>query len=185
MMKATTGVLLLALAGMAWAEPQQVVAASVQLEDADTLLVDAAGGSYRIQLPGVDAPESTMNPKLQRDIQRTGLDAETLLGLGRAADEGLRGLLDEFTPYVLEFDPDRRDKYGRVPGDLIDAEGRRLSVRLVESGYAIPMPTTPSAQPLPLDAALAGAMGERRGLWGSHADVFAAWARPANTPQGR
>jgi len=185
MKKATTGVLLLALAGTVWADPQQVAVETVQLEDADTLLIDVGGVTYRIQLPGVDAPENTMNPKLQRDIERTGLDAETLLGLGRAADEGLRGLLVEFTPYVLDFDPDRRDKYGRVPGDLLDAHGRRLSVRLVESGYAIPMPMTLSAQQVLPDPALAEAVGERRGLWGSHADAFAAWAQPANTPRAK
>ena len=60
----------------------------MQIEDADTLLVEVAGVSYRVQLPDIDAPENTANPKLQRDIERTGLDAEALLALGRQADEG-------------------------------------------------------------------------------------------------
>ena len=108
-----------------------------------------------------------------------------MLELGHAADEGLRGLLSEFAPYVLDFDPGGRDRYGRVPGDLVDAEGRRLSVRLVERGYAIPMPTALPAQQVLLDPALAEAMGERRGLWGTRAEAFAAWAQSPATPPAR
>jgi len=179
MNKAIRILVLLAATGAACADPQRAVPESVQIEDADTLLIDVGGVAYRVQLPGVDAPENTMNPKLQRDIQRTGLDEEALLELGRAADEGLRGLLREFVPHTLDFDPLNQDKYGRVPGDLVDAEGRRLSVRLVESGYAVPLQAQDSATPSPLDAALARAQAERRGLWGSHAHSFARWAGSA------
>ena len=70
---------------------QQTIAPErVDVEDADTLLMQVAGASYRIQLPGIDAPESVMNPKLQRDIGRTGLSADTLLPLGQAAVTGLQ-----------------------------------------------------------------------------------------------
>ncbi|MCP5430278.1 MAG: hypothetical protein H6962_08775 [Chromatiaceae bacterium] len=82
MKKAVTGLLLLACSSALNAAPQQVVPESVQIEDADTLVVEVAGVSYRIQLPDIDAPENTMNQKLQRDIERTGLGAEALLALG-------------------------------------------------------------------------------------------------------
>lgn len=163
------------------AEMQQLDPDLVEVEDADTLRVEVEGVSHRIQLPGVDAPESVPNPKLQRDIERTGLDAETLLALGRRADQGLRELLGGFLPYRLSFDPEKRDKYGRVPGELVNTAGQRLSVRLVEAGFAIPLRRgIDSAQEAELDVATARARAERRGLWGSHPGVFAVWAQPAS-----
>jgi len=182
MKKAVTGLLLLACSSVLNAAPQQVVPESVQIEDADTLLVEVAGVSYRIQLPDIDAPENTMNPKLQRDIERTGLGAEALLALGGGADEGLRGLLRDFAPYQLHFDPDSRDRYGRVPGELVNAAGRHLSLRLVEEGYAVPVINTDPLRHAVLDAAVSAARANGRGLWGTQSDTFSAWAQPAEPP---
>lgn len=174
-------VLLVCLAGTVAAAPQVVEPTAVEIEDADTLVIKVDGVSYRIQLPGIDAPESAINPKLQRDVERTGLDVEILLALGRAADAGLREQLDASGPYRLSFDPDNRDRYGRVPGELLDREGQALSMRLVELGYAIPV-STAGAREAELGAAQAAAQAGGRGLWGSHPEVFAAWAQPADAP---
>ncbi len=179
MNKSVTGVLLLICSGALTAAPQEVVPGGVQIEDADTLLVEVAGVSYRVQLPDIDAPENTANPKLQRDIERTGLDAEALLALGRRADEGLRDLLRDFAPYQLHFDPDNRDRYGRVPGELVNAAGQQLSLRLVEEGYAVPVVNTDPLRQAALDAAASAARAGGRGLWGTQSDNFARWAQPA------
>lgn len=154
------------------ASPEQV-----HIEDADTLLVEIEGVSYRIQLVGIDAPESSMNPKLQRDMERTGLSAEVLQALGLAADRRLRELLVEFHPYQLLFDPQRKDRYGRTPGDLIDAHGTLLSLRLVQEGYAIPV-GPPAQQEKKLQEAANVARKTTRGLWLSHPDAVRAWATP-------
>jgi len=170
--------LVLGSAGL-FAGMQQVVPDRVEVEDADTLRVEVGGTAYRIQLPGVDAPESVPNPKLLRDVERTGLDADTLLGLGRQADRGLRDLLAGFAPFSLNFDPEERDKYGRVPGDLVRSDGQRMSVRLVETGFAMPLSRAPDpALHAELEAAMVMAREQRRGLWGSHPNTFTAWAQP-------
>lgn len=169
------------LAGTAIAQLRDVMPQSVQIEDADTLLIEVEGSQYRIQLSGIDAPENTVNPKLQRDLQRTGLDSDALLSLGRAADEGLRRLLDEFAPYRLRFDPQQHDRYGRTPGDLVDAQGRLLSHRLVEAGYAVPVAARGAAD-APLADIARAARAAGRGLWGSHATSAAAWAGPGTAP---
>lgn len=155
-----------------WATPE-----ALTIEDADTVLAEVAGVTHRVQLADIDAPENTSNPKLERDIARTGLDAGTLLGLGQRADDGLRRLLDTEPRHRLHFDPDARDRYGRVPGDLADARGRRVSERLVEAGYAIPLPTASADRAADLAAALQRARTARNGLWGSDAATFAAWAQ--------
>ncbi len=170
--------LLASLAGMVAAVPRLVEPTAVEIEDADTLLLEVDGMSYRIQLPDIDAPESSVNPKLQSDVKRTGLDAEVLLVLGRAADAGLQGLLNGSGPFTLSFDPDNRDRYGRVPGELLDRKDRALSLRLVEAGYAIPVGAA-EGRAAELASAKAAAQAGGHGLWGSHPEVFAAWARPA------
>jgi endonuclease YncB( thermonuclease family) len=153
---------------------EAVFPSQVEIEDADTLLVELSNGSYRIQLPGIDAPESVINPKLQRDIERTGLAAEVLLQLGKAADNHLIELLKDFHPYRLSFDPQKKDRYGRTPGDLINDKGETLSLRLVEEGYAVPVgPADKQKQELIEAARTARQAG--RGLWQSHPEVTKAW----------
>ena len=157
---------------------QQTIAPErVDVEDADTLLVQVGGSSYRVQLPGVDAPESVMNPKLQRDIGRTGLSADLLLPLGQAAVTGLQQLLPSFQPYRLVFDPEAKDRYGRTPGDLVDDQGVSLSLRLVEAGFAVPARPAATREQALRDAAARARQG-RRGLWQSHPEAAAAWAGP-------
>jgi len=150
----------------------------VQIEDADTLLVQVNGVSYRIQLVGIDAPESSMNPKLQRDMQRTGLTAESLLPLGLAANRRLRELLPEYRPFRLVFEPQRKDRYGRTPGDLTDIQGAPLSLRLVQEVYAVPV-GAPAQQEKGLLEAANTARRATRGLWQSHPDAVEAWAAPS------
>jgi len=166
--------LLLSAPGMAQADPP-VTPEQVNIEDADTLLVEIAGTPYRIQLPGIDAPESSMNPKLQRDMQRTGMHADTLLPLGRSALNRVQELLPEFRPYRLLFDPRKKDRYGRTPGDLLDADGAPLSERLVREGFAIPAGPAASDRPALREAA-ASARRDARGLWHSHPEATRAWA---------
>ena len=168
--------LLLALSASASAELLPIEPQHLQIEDADTLQVEIDGSPQHIQLMGIDAPEAVMNPKLQRDTARIGLTQDQLLPLGHAANEGLSRLLKEFEPYRLKADLGVKDKYGRVPGDLHGAAGLHLSTRLVEEGYALPLPTLQGERAELLKAAAELARSERRGLWGSHLDTFSAWA---------
>jgi endonuclease YncB( thermonuclease family) len=151
----------------------------VTIEDGDTLLVRVAGVDYRIQLPDIDAPENVMNPKLHRDVGRTGIPAEKLLPLGERAAKGLSEILPSFQPYRLVFDPAVTDKYGRTPGDLLDAEQRPLSLRLVEAGYAVPLHPD-AGREAALTTAADTARTRTEGLWGSHPEIMRAWAPPAS-----
>ena len=172
--------------GMAMAaELQQRLPTLVEIEDADTLRVEVDGSVFRIQLPGIDAPESVPNPKLLRDAGRTGRDTDALLALGRSADKAVREMLPGFMPYQLHFDPEVRDKYGRTPGDLRDGQGRWLSVSLVEAGYAIPRGKTDDQRQILLNQARALAQSQGHGLWGSAAADFSAWAGVSNNKTSR
>ena len=106
------------------------------LEDGDTLVVMVNGEALRIQLLAVDAPEDTTNPKLQRDLERTGLQETSLLNLGKQATAHLQQLVGE-GEVILQGDLDAKDRYGRVPMVVINQQGRSLNDAMLEDGYAM------------------------------------------------
>ncbi len=165
-------------AGPAPGAETSLVLESVGLEDGDTLLVVIGGTSERVQLVGIDAPEDVDNPKLRRDLERTGLTREVLLPLGEAATTHLRALVAGPGPYRLLFDPDRRDRYARLTARLLDPAGQSLNARMVEDGFAIPLPDPAPADPesAALAEAKARAIASARGLWGSQARAMGLWS---------
>ncbi len=159
----------------ATAEIRFVAPEQLTFEDADTLVVTSDTEPLRVQLLDIDAPENTDNPKLQRDLVRTGLNVTQLVDLGKAADAGLERILGEFKPYRMQVFADRRDKYGRCPGDLVGPDGVTLSQRLVEEGFAVALPKVDESRQAMLQAAEQRAKQARAGLWGSHPEPFARW----------
>ncbi len=142
------------------------------LEDGDTLVVLANGEELRIQLLGIDAPEDTDNPKLQRDLQRTGLEAESLLKLGRQATRHLQLLVGE-GDVTLQGDLSARDRYGRVPMLVLNKDGRSLNDAMLDDGYAMVSGRTSATasevqrwQQMEQASVAAG-----RGLWGDDAAI--------------
>lgn len=169
-------------AGVAMGAETSLVLKSVGVEDGDTLLVAIDGAKDRVQLAGIDAPEDVDDPKLQRDLERTGLTRESLLQLGVAATAHLRGLVAGAGPYRLVLDPQRRDRYGRLTGRLLDPAGQSLNVRMVEDGYAIPLADRANAElgsAATLAEARAQAATSARGLWGAESQAMGLWSGQA------
>ncbi len=164
-------ILLLGLLAMplAWAGGVQVPL--VEVEDGDTLLVMLNGAPTRIQLAGIDAPEDKPNPKFNLDLRRTGLPAEKLLALGRAATLYLRKLAPPGSTLTLDGDLHKKDRYGRIVLTVRTADGRSLNERMVADGYARAL--GPAYLALQKEA-----QQNHRGLWGSHPDATRAWAAP-------
>lgn len=118
------------------AEPRTIGLDLKAIEDGDTLIVAIDGAEQRVQIADIDAPEDTDNPKLQRDLARTGLGREPLLALGRAATAHLTGLLAQPAAHSLAMDPDRKDRYGRPEIQLTGPTGRSVNQQMVIDGYA-------------------------------------------------
>ncbi len=150
----------------------------LSIEDGDTLVVEMNGETRRIQLLGIDAPEDVPNPKLQRDQQRTGLDTDSLLGIGQAATRHLKSLIAPGQTVKLEGNLRKQDKYGRIPAIAYDHRGRSLNEAMVEDGYAVVLDRYPLQRGLRdrLKAMQQTAIAERRGLWGAHRAVAVAWS---------
>ena len=85
----------------------------------------------------IDAPEDTENAKFKLDMRRTGLDYDTLFSLGAIATQHLLKLITGEDSFTLQYQPEKRDRYGRLVGTLTDKEGVSISERMVLNGYAI------------------------------------------------
>ena len=150
----------------------------LSIEDGDTLLVEMDGRAQRLQLLGIDAPEDVANPKRHRDQQRTGLDSDTLIAIGRAATRHLQSLVPPGQAVTLEGDLTRQDKYGRVPVIAVNQGGRILNEAMVEDGFAVVLDRHPLDDEFRdrLRRHENTALAEGRGLWGAHRAAALAWS---------
>lgn len=169
--------LLLALPLSSSADQRLLPLSDIQVEDGDTLIVNIEGQTQRVQLTGIDAPEDIDNPKLQVDLSRTKLEKDRLLTLGKVATEQLRFLIKTNAPFILHFNPHKRDRYGRLPGDIVNSAGQSISALMINNGYAIA--TIRSTDPKlvkRLKPLQQKAQEEGKGLWGLYAEASRLWA---------
>lgn len=150
---------------------------AITVEDGDTLLVEIDGTPQRLQLLHIDAPEETDNPKFQRDLQRTRLAADELRALGQAATAHLRQLIKQSQGVTLSYNPEQRDRYGRLPADVLLDGQASLSLRMVQDGYATLIEAKPVAEPLDTAYPQAKAEAETKdnGLWAKNREATRLW----------
>lgn len=130
--------------------------------DGDTLRL--ANGEL-VRLIGIDAPEMYESDKLHRDAQRTGKDINTITAMGREAYKFVRKLV-EGKHTQLEFDLEKRDKYGRLLAYIYLPDGTFVNAEIVKQGYASPMSIPPNLRYADLFQRLYQQAQEKRiGLW--------------------
>jgi micrococcal nuclease len=84
--------------------------------DGNTLKVRCKGIEESVRLIGIDAPESRINKKARNDAQRSGEDLKTIIAMGREATNYVKTLIKPGDTVKMEFDVQKRDKYGRLLG---------------------------------------------------------------------
>ena len=131
--------------------------------DGDTL---ALSNGEKVRLIGVDTPESSSNPKLYRDSNRTGQDTKTILALGARA-KAFTKTLCEGKSVRLVTDVQPRDKYGRLLAYVYLDDKTFVNAELIKSGYArvYTIPPNVKYKDLFLDLQRE-ARAKQRGLWG-------------------
>jgi micrococcal nuclease len=101
--------------------------------DGDTVDVDIDLGfnvvlqDERVRIMGIDTPESRTSDKVEKVF-------------GLAAKERLKSLLGKETILKTEVSKDGEDmkgKFGRVLGDFLTEDGRRVTEILIEEGHAV------------------------------------------------
>ena len=118
-----------------------------------------------MRLIGIDTPESRYNSKLERDIARSRKDMQVILKMGKEAANFTRHLV-EGKRARLEFDVQKKDKYGRLLAYVYLEDGTFVNARIMEEGYAQVMTIPPNVKYADLFLKLQKEAREKgKGLW--------------------
>ncbi len=134
--------------------------------DGDTLTVFIDGEKEHLRLIGIDCPEAQRNEKAERDAERLGLKVSELLKFGVMSKQNTIDLVNRSKEFSIEYDQEKRDRFGRLLGYLYLEDGEMLNRRIVKDGFARPMTIKPNIRYADIiheeakNAALKGA-----GLW--------------------
>jgi micrococcal nuclease len=138
----------------------------LRVVDGDTLKITYKGKQESIRLIGIDAPESRVNPRAKREAQRTGEDMKTIVTMGKEATQFVNTLVKSGDKVSIEFDVEKRDKYGRLLGYVYLSNGKMLNEEIVKSGYANLLTIPPNIKYQDrFVRAYREARGNNRGLW--------------------
>jgi micrococcal nuclease len=114
--------------------------------DGDTLKVNYNAKEESVRLIGIDAPESRINKKAKQDAQRSGEDLKTITAMGKEATNYVKTLVQPGDIVKIEFDVQRRDKYGRLLAYVYLSDGKMLNEEIVKAGYADLMTIPPDVK---------------------------------------
>lgn len=128
----------------------------IEVNDGDTITIRTKSilgmptKIERLRLIGIDAPELRQDP------------------WGRLSKRHLKKLISESDWIVsIEFDIERRDKYGRLLCYIWDKKGRLINEKMLEDGYAVLYTTTANVKYIErLIAAQKRAQQKKAGIWG-------------------
>ena len=121
----------------------------ISVSDGDTVSVILDKRKEKVRLTGIDAPELGQKP------------------WGTEAKKYLETLLSSCGWKVeLEFDVEKRDKYGRVLAYLKTTDGKMINLLMVRNGYAMLFTIPPNVKYAgELRAAQREAREKRLGIW--------------------
>jgi micrococcal nuclease len=122
----------------------------VSVSDGDTIKVLIANRQEKVRLIGIDTPEMAQKP------------------WGGYAKTYLEGLLNASGSKVkLEYDVEKRDKYGRLLAYVRTADGKFVNYLLVQNGYAMLFTVPPNVKHVDdLTSAQQEAREKGLGIWG-------------------
>ena len=126
--------------------PSTHKATIIKVLDADTLLVDFMGKTDEVRLIGVDAPETLLTDKSQRDSMWHGQEPSSLIEQGKRAASFVRMIVRPQDVVSLEFDFQRRDKFGRLLSYVYLRDGTMLNQLLLKTGHATIMTVPPNVK---------------------------------------
>jgi len=130
--------------------------------DGDTLKLE---NGERVRLIGIDTPETHESEKLYRDSRKTNQDVKTIKAMGKKA-AAFTGSLVENKRVSLDFDVEKRDKYGRLLAYVYLPDGTFVNAEIIQQGFASLMTIPPNVKHVELFKKLyQEARENKRGLW--------------------
>lgn len=135
---------------------------ATRVVDGDTLKLE---NGQRVRLIGVDTPEVYESVKLYRDAQRSGQDIATIKALGKRSSKFTKELV-QGKAVRLEFDVEKKDKYGRLLAYVYLLDGTFVNAEIIKQGYASMLTYPPNVKHVELFEKLyQEARDNHRGLW--------------------
>lgn len=110
--------------------------------DGDTIKL--SNGEH-VRLIGIDTPESRYNKKIVRDSKRSGNDINSIIRMGKEASDFTKRKV-QGKLVRLEFDVEKRDKYGRLLAYVYLEDGTFVNAKIIEEGYAQIMTIPPNVK---------------------------------------
>ncbi len=114
--------------------------------DGDIIQALYGGVEKRIRLIGIDSPESRVNRKAKKYANMDEHDIKTIIEMGKEAKAYVDGLVKRGDLITIEFDVQKRDKYGRLFCYVYLSNGKMLNGEIVKAGYAILMTIPPNVK---------------------------------------
>ena len=114
----------------------QELVTALKVVDGDTIQISYKGSKESIRLIGIDTPESSANKKAKKDAIRSGKDLTNIISMGKQAANYTNSLIKLGDKVNIEFDVQKRDKYGRLLGYVYLSNGKMLNDEIVKAGYA-------------------------------------------------
>lgn len=123
----------------------------VRVNDGDTITAFVDGRYEKIRLIGIDAPEMGQRP------------------WGGRAKKHLEDILSSAGPVYVEYDVEKRDKYGRILAYIKTASGRLVNADMLRDGYAVLFTFPPNVKRVDdMISAQKQAREARLGIWGAN-----------------
>ncbi len=108
-----------------------------KVNDGDTFEVETNGKSEKVRMLGIDTPEKWDSDKLERDLERTGKDKETIKKLGALSSDFTTRLIGGKKVILMpDTKGDDKDRYGRLLRYVYLEDGTFVNLKIVEEGYA-------------------------------------------------
>jgi len=142
------------------------MATVIKVIDGDTIKIMYQQEKQSVRLIGIDTPESRANKKANKDAMRSGQDVAAITTMGKQATAYAKNMVKPGDTISIEFDVQKRDKYGRLLGYVYLSDGRMLNEEIIRGGYASAMTIPPNIkyQARFLNA-YRNARENKRGLW--------------------
>ncbi len=171
--------------------------------DGDTVILN---NGEHVRLIGIDAPESRMNQRAEKQSERTHQDLNQILRMGRASKQFLKEFIEGKDVY-LEYDASKTDRYGRtlaylyyplpekisqpnkfdVKFSMAEIRGNKyvfVNGTIVRSGYASPLTVLPNVRYAQLFQQLYQEANEHEyGLWAGTKETKIKKELVSQTPQ--
>ncbi len=109
--------------------------------DGDGIILEdlASKKEFEIRLYGIDAPEINYCNKIKKDEKELNIPAAFLIQLGFSSFNFLKSQVNlEENCTLIQEENNLVDKYGRLLGYLVLADGRILNEIMIKEGYAKP-----------------------------------------------